>query len=61
MSDLDTIESYYSGLLDMLGSGEWATHDEECAYRCLRSDCRADHWCDKCQRLQERERAAAEA
>ena len=24
-------------------------HDRECAFRCLKPDCRDDHWCSKCQ------------
>ena len=24
-------------------------HDRECAFRCLKTDCRDDHWCSKCQ------------
>jgi hypothetical protein len=35
----------YSALLAVLTHGE---HDEDCAYRCLRTGCRDDHHCDSC-------------
>lgn len=48
MSRLEAIDETYSRLTELL-----VDHGPDCAWRCLRDDCRGGHACEKCTELEE--------